>query len=308
MIDIDKIVEILEINIPKENIYKNEPMGKHTTFKIGGNADIFVKVKKVAEIKYILDIAQKENINVTVIGNGSNILVKDKGIRGIVIKIDLDDYEIIKDKNNAYVKVDAGMLNGKLAQILLKEEISGFEFASGIPGTVGGAIKMNAGAYGSEFKNIVEETTYIDLEDNNKIKTISNEKQDFSYRHSIFQIKKAVILQTKLKLNYGKKDEIATKMEENLQSRKSKQPIDKPSAGSTFKRGTNYITAALIDQCGLKGKKVGGAEVSTKHAGFIINSGNATAEDIIKLTKLVQEQVFEKTGNKIELEIQILGE
>jgi len=306
--DINKIAQMLEINIPKENISINEPMSKHTTFKIGGNADIFVQANNLAEIKYILDISKNNSIPLTIIGNGSNVLVKDNGIRGIVLKIKMQSYKIVKNKEEALVDVEAGMLNSRLAQIFLKESIEGFEFASGIPGTIGGAIRMNAGAYGSEMKDIVEETTYIDLEDKNKIKTINNDEQCFKYRHSIFQDKSTIIISTKLKLKHGNKDEIANQMNENLQSRKEKQPLDKPNAGSTFKRGKDFITAQLIDKCGLKGAKIGGAEVSTKHAGFIVNTGNATANDVINLINKVKSDVYSKFNENIDLEIEIIGE
>ena len=297
----------ININIPKENIKLNEPMSKHTTFKIGGNADIFVQAKTLNDIEQTLKAAKENNIPIYVIGNGSNLLVKDNGVRGIVLQIKTSKYTITKQNDFAIIDVEAGMLNAKLAKILLQEGISGFEFASGIPGTIGGAIRMNAGAYGSEFKEIVEETTYIDLEDN-KIKTINNKEHEFKYRHSIFQNKKAVIISTKLKLKYDSKEEIEKKMNSNLEARKEKQPLDFPNAGSTFKRGEDFITAQLIDQCGLKGTKVGGAEVSKKHAGFIVNTGNATANDVIELVKKVKDEVYNKFGKRIELEIEVIGE
>lgn len=304
--DINKIAGMLEINIPKENIYLNEPMSKHTTFRIGGNADIFVTANTLEQINYILEMVKENNIPLTIIGNGSNVLVKDNGIRGIVLKIRLDNYEI--NRQDLVVNVEAGMLNAKLAQILLKEGIEGFEFASGIPGTIGGAIKMNAGAYGSEMKDIILETTYIDMDDENKIKTVNNSEQCFEYRSSIFKNKNVIIISTKLLLKYGNKEEIEGKMKNYLQSRKEKQPLELPSAGSTFKRGKDFITAQLIDECGLKGIKIGGAEVSKKHAGFIVNTGNATAKDVINLVNKVKAEVFNKFNKNIELEIEILGE
>lgn len=297
----------ISINIPKENIKFNEPMSKHTTFKIGGNADIFVQAKTLNEIEQTLKAAKANNIPIYVIGNGSNLLVKDNGVRGIVLQIKTSNYTITKQNDFAIVDVEAGMLNAKLARILQQEGISGFEFASGIPGTIGGAIRMNAGAYGSEFKDFVEETTYIDLEDN-EIKTINNKEHEFKYRYSIFQNKKAVIISTKLRLKYGDKQEIEDKMNANLEARKEKQPLEFPNAGSTFKRGEDFITAQLIDQCGLKGAKIGGAEVAEKHAGFIVNKGNATANDVIELVKKVEDEVYNKFGKRIELEIEVIGE
>lgn len=297
----------ININIPKENIKFNEPMSKHTTFKIGGNADIFVQAKTLNDIEQTLKAAKENNIPIYIIGNGSNLLVKDNGVRGIVLQIKTSKYKITKQNDFAIVDVEAGMLNAKLARILLQEGISGFEFASGIPGTIGGAIRMNAGAYGSEFKDFVEETTYIDLEDN-EIKTINNKEHEFKYRYSIFQNKKAVIISTKLRLKYGDKQEIKDKMNANLEARKEKQPLEFPNAGSTFKRGEDFITAQLIDQCGLKGAKIGGAEVAEKHAGFIVNKGNATANDVIELVKKVEDEVYNKFGKRIELEIEVIGE
>ena len=291
-------------NIPEENIFINEPMSKHTTFKVGGPADIFIKAKTVEQIKSVLEFCKTKKIPLTVIGNGSNILVRDEGIKGIVLKICIEDYSIEKNKKYAIVEVGSGMLNSKLAYILLNEECEGFEFASGIPGTIGGAIKMNAGAYGAEVKDIVQEIVYIDLEDN-KIKNIKKDEMEFSYRHSIFFNKKAIILKAKFKFRIGNKEEIKQKINQNTQSRIENQPTD-PSAGSTFKRGKDFITSKLIDECGLKGKTIGGAEVSTKHAGFIVNKGNATANDILKLIDLVTKTVFEKTGQNIELEIEVL--
>lgn len=297
-------------------------MKKHTSFKIGGNADLFVKVKKIDEIKYILEFVNKNKVKLTVIGNGSNILVTDKGIRGIVMKIDLQGIDIqkkvednvvqLQDKmvaeetvnynyNQAIVTVGAGVKLGKLAQILLKEGIEGFEFASGIPGSCGGAIRMNAGAYGKEMKDVVLETIYIDREGN--LHTVKNNEQEFSYRKSMFSEHEYIILSTKLILNYGIKEQIKAKMDEYAASRKEKQPIEFPSAGSTFKRGEDFITAKLIDECGLKGYRIGNAEVSKKHAGFIINIGDATAQDVMDLIEYVKKQIYEKTNKKIELEI-----
>lgn len=280
--------------------------GKHTSFKIGGPADILIKASTIEEVKNILKIVQQNNIPLYVIGNGSNILVKDKGIRGIVLKVDLKGLEITNYNDSIIVKVGSGMPLGFLAQKLLKEEISGFEELSGIPGTIGGAIKMNAGAHGKEMKDIVVNTTYIDMQGN--IKTIENKEHEFEYRNSIFSREKFIILNTTLKLQKGSKDKIQEKMTEYTTYRKEKQPIEFPSAGSTFKRGEDFITAKLIDECGLKGYKIGGAEVSTKHAGFIVNTKDATAQDVIKLIDYVKTKVYEKFKININLEIEIIGE
>ncbi len=300
--DKNKIKDVLTKEISEENIFIDEPMKKHTSFKIGGVADIFIKVKSVQELQYIIEVAKKENILVTIIGNGSNLLVKDIGIRGIVIMLNMDKIEI----EDTIVTVEAGVKLGFLAQKLLKEELTGFEFAAGIPGSIGGAVRMNAGAYGGEMKDIIVETKC--LTPSGEIVTLSNEEQKFSYRHSIFMENRYIVLETKIKLQKGNKDEIKAKMDDYAQQRKEKQPISLPSAGSTFKRGTDFVTAKVIDECGLKGFSIGDAQVSTKHAGFVINNGNATAEDVLRLIEHVQKVVLEKTGKKIELEIEVLGE
>lgn len=306
-----EIYNLLIKQIPKERVLQNEPMKKHTSFKIGGNAEFFVKTRTIEEIKYILNICKKNNIKMSIIGNGSNVLVKDEGIKGIVLKVELDDIKIeedinIKENNEIVVTVGAGVLLAKLAQVLLKKSISGFEFASGIPGTIGGAIKMNAGAYGSEFKDIVIETTCMTVD--GEIINLNNEEQKFEYRRSIFKDKNFIILESKLLLNFIKDDKIIKdKMNEYKASRMEKQPVEFPSAGSTFKRGVDFITAKLIDECGLKGFRVGGAEVSTKHAGFVINKNNATAHDVLELVEIIKKNVFEKFGKEIELEIEIMG-
>ena len=286
--------DVLKTFIPKEDIYLNEPMSKHTTFKIGGNADIFVKLKSVEQIEKIIETTRKIGVPLKFIGNGSNILVKDEGIRGVVAKICTSTYDFIDETT---LRLDSGLLNAKVARILLDHSLAGFEFASGIPGTLGGAVKMNAGAYGSEMKNIVVSTRYIDLD---------SDKIEFSYRHSIFSNKNAIIIDTNLRLQTGNKNEIEEKLCNNLDNRRAKQPIDKPSAGSTFKRGEDFITAQLIDECGLKGYTVGGAQVSKKHAGFVVNIGNATAKDVIELTEYVKKKVYEKFNKKIELEIEVV--
>ena len=307
MLDNKEILNNLEKIISKEKIKQNEPMKEHTSLKIGGPAEIFVRVSSVEELKEILKLCKTNKIPLTIVGNGSNILVLDKGIKGIVIKTNLKEIKIKnKENENIEITVDDGVQLGFLAQKLLKEEITGFEELSGIPGTIGGAIVMNAGAHGKEMKDIVTEITAIDYSGN--IHIFTNEQAKFEYRNSIFSTGEYIILQVKLLLKKGNKEEIKLKMNEYAQYRKEKQPIEYPSAGSTFKRGTDFVTAKLIDEAGLKGYSIGGAKVSEKHAGFIINTGNATAKDIIELVKYVQDKVYEKFGKKIELEIKILGE
>ncbi len=303
--DKEKIYEILAKEIDLNNIKKDESMKKHTSFKIGGNADILITIKNEKDLIYVLKVVNEYNIPLTVIGNGTNLLVKDNGIRGIVVKIDINSIQIEKGQN-AIIKLGAGVKNALLAQTLLKEQIAGFEFASGIPGTIGGAVYMNAGAYGSEMKNIVKDVTYI--EKNLTVHTIKNEECEFNYRYSIFSKKDVIITKVTLELPYGTTEEIKQKMDENMKNRKEKQPIQMPSAGSTFKRGKDFITAKLIEECGLKGYKIGGAEVSKLHSGFVVNTGNATAEDVINLTEYIKKVVLEKCSKKIELEVKIIGE
>lgn len=305
--NIENYIEELKKCVSEEtSILKDELMSKHTSFKIGGMADIFINVKKENDVKNILEYSNKNGIPLTVIGNGSNLLVKDGGIRGIVLKIGIEDFNIEKENEEYIVTVGAGVKNGYVAQKLLIEEIEGFEFAAGIPGSIGGAIRMNAGAHGGEMKNIVLETKCIDKKGN--IKVLSNEEQKFEYRNSIFSTNEYIILSTKLKLAKGIYKEIKSKMDEYSVWRKEHQPLEYPSAGSTFKRGEDFITAKLIDECGLKGYSIGSAEVSTKHAGFVINKGDAKAKDVLNLTKYISKTIYEKFGKKVELEVQVIGE
>ena len=303
-LNIKEILEESKLN--KENLYYDEPMAKHTSFKIGGPADVFIKVDNIEELKETLDLSKKNQIPLTIIGNGSNLLVTDKGIRGITAKLNLKDIEIENENNKQIIKVDAGVPVGLLAQKLLKEEITGFEELSGIPGTIGGAVIMNAGAHGKELKDILKKVTAMDY--NGNIHEFTNEECQFSYRNSRFQKEKYIILQATLELEKGNSTEIKEKMDEYMQFRKEKQPIEYPNAGSTFKRGEDFVTAKLIDEAGLKGYEIGGAQVSEKHAGFIVNVDNATAKDVIELTDYIKEKIEEKFGKKINLEIQIIGE
>ena len=313
----------LENILGKENVKYNEPMSKHTSFRVGGNADIFAIVDSEENLTKVIKLAKKSSMPITIVGNGTNLLVKDGGIRGLVIKYIANDYTImdteeLKDKvdldkdsenNNKskIVTVSSGMTNARLAKILLDNSLTGFEFLAGVPGTIGGALVMNAGAYGGEIKDIVLKTKYIDL-DAVEIKTIENKEHKFEYRKSIFQNLNCLILETTLKLQIGNKDQIEEKMQEYSKKRRESQPLDMPSAGSTFKRGEDFITAKLIDESGLKGYSIGGAEVSNKHAGFIVNKGNATAKDIIDLINYVKEKVHEKFGKEIHEEVKIIGE
>lgn len=292
--------QLIQNGINKENVLLDEPMSMHTSFKTGGKVDYFVKAYSVEEIKSILKVSKENNIPLFVLGNGTNLLVKDEGFRGIILQVKLEDIKI----DGTQVIVQSGTKNAVLSKKLTDNSLTGFEFASGIPGTIGGAIKMNAGAYGSEMKDIVSEVTYLDYDGN--IHTINNLECEFSYRHSRFFNEKAIILEVKLNLQYGNKEEIENKVKELLRQRKEKQPLEYPNAGSIFKRGENYITAKLIEECGLKGYSTGGAQVSEKHAGFIVNKNNATSTDILNLIEYVQKVVKEKTGEDIKLEVEII--
>ena len=307
ILDNIEIYEKLENRMKNSKIKTNEDMSKHTSFKVGGKADIFIKINDIQDLKYILDFTKKNNIPLTIIGNGSNVLVKDNGIRGITIYLNFDDIQIDEEKNGeVIVTVGSGVKLAMLAVILQKKGIAGFEFASGIPGTIGGAIRMNAGAYGKEMKEVVENVTYMDEEGNTH--KLENEQMDFSYRHSRFKEKQEIIIEAQLKFQKEDAEKIKERMDEYRKARMEKQPIDMPSAGSTFKRGTNYISAKLIDDAGLKGYEIGGAQVSEKHAGFIVNKGNATAQDILDLIDYVIKVVYEKFGKILELEVEVIGE
>lgn len=298
---LNDIYNSLVTTIEKTKIKENEDMSKYTSFKAGGKARFLIKANQIQDIKYAIKITKEQNIPFLVIGNGSNILFKDGLYNGIIIKVELNKLEINKDK----ATVSAGVKNAVLAQKLLENELSGFEFAAGIPGTIGGAIRMNAGAYGGEIKDILEEVTYLDYSTLEE-KTITNKECDFEYRHSVFCNNKNIILSATFNFNKDEKINIQEKMNLYAKSRKDNQPLEYPSAGSTFKRGEDFITAKLIDECGLKGYTIGGAQVSEKHAGFIINKDKATSKDIIELIDYVKKVVKEKKGKKIELEIEII--
>ena len=287
--------------IPEENVLKHEMMSKHTSFKVGGPADLFIMIQTMSQLREAIKILKHEKIEYKIIGNGSNILVKDEGYRGAIIRPNFVGIEIEEDM----IDVGAGVKNGMFSQILAIKNIAGFEFASGIPGTIGGAIAMNAGAHGTEMKDIVYSVTYYNCE-NNELETIKSEECNFEYRNSKFKNSNLIIVKAMLKLQKGNSIEIRKKMDEYKKFRIEKQPIEYPSAGSTFKRGTDFITAKLIDEAGLKGLTIGGAQVSEKHAGFIINKNNATATDILNLIEEVQKIVYEKFNKKIELEIEII--
>jgi len=294
----------IEKYIDASKVKYNEPMKNYTTLKIGGEADVLVTPESAQDVIDVLEFAKKENVPVTIIGNGSKLLVKDKGIRGIVIKFG-SKFSSVKIDDET-LTVEAGMTMPRLAIIAKDNSLSGLEFASGIPGNIGGGIYMNAGAYGSETANVVEQVTYIDSDLN--IQTIYNKDCKFGYRKSIFRDNNYIILSAKFKLEKKDKQEIENLMKQNNDSRKAKQPLEYPNAGSTFKRPEGYFVGKLIDDLGLKGYTIGGAQISNKHSGFIINTGKATAKDVLNLINYIKEKVLEVNGVKLEEEIIVLGE
>ncbi|MCI8411197.1 MAG: UDP-N-acetylmuramate dehydrogenase [Clostridia bacterium] len=304
--NIKKLIEDADLRIEQSKILYEEPMSKHTSFKIGGPAECFIKIDNIEDLKQILEVSKENHIPLTIIGNGSNLLVLDGGVKGIVLKIQIEECSILEQEDRIKVIVSSGMKIGKLARILLKEKITGFEELSGIPGTIGGAVRMNAGAHGKEIKDIVKRVKCIDYQGNEK--TFNNQELEFGYRKSMLKNNRYIVTEVELELQKGNEDMIKQKMEEYAKYRKEKQPIEYPSAGSTFKRGKDFITAKLIDDAGLKGYTIGGAEVSIKHSGFIINKGNATAKEIIQLVEYIKEEVYKKFSKKIELEIEVIGE
>lgn len=293
------------LNILEEDSIKvDEPMKKHISFKVGGPADFLVKPKTEEELSQVIKFAKKENIHFIVIGNGSNLLVKDGGIRGMVIELsdNFNNYEI----EGNIIKAQSGALLAILGRNALKNSLTGFEFASGIPGTLGGALAMNAGAYGGEMKQVVKSVRLMDREGN--IFELSNEEMKFEYRRSILTTNDYIVLSAVIELQQGNTDEIKETMEDYANRRSTKQPLKFPSAGSTFKRPEGHFAAKLIDDCGLRGLSLRGAQVSDKHCGFVINPGEANAKDILDLIFIVKSTVNAKFGIMLEEEVKILGE
>ncbi len=277
----------------------NEPMSAHTTFKIGGAADIMITVQSIGELKTALSACKDSDVPFMILGNGSNLLVSDDGIEGAVILLDGDFKAITVDGET--VTAGAGAKLSKLCTVALDEELSGLEFAYGIPGSVGGAMYMNAGAYGGEMKDVALSVTALTAD--GEVKEYSLEELNLGYRTSIFKSNGEIILFSKYQLHKGERSAIKSQMDDVMNRRKTKQPLEYPSAGSVFKRPEGAFAGTLIEQCGLKGRTVGGAQVSEKHAGFIINVGGATCDDVMNLVKLVQDVVKTETGYFLEREI-----
>ena len=286
-------------------VIKDAPMKKYTSFKCGGNATVLVIPNSVDCLKQIIDFCSSKSIKPLIIGNGSNLLVTDNGINGVVIKIgsDMSKIELLDETT---IRCEAGASLKSLCMFALENSLSGLEFAYGIPGTLGGAVYMNAGAYGGEMKDVLVSTTHIDLDGN--IGELFQEDLNLRYRGSAYTDNNYTIVSAVMKLKKADKKDIKEAMDDKLQKRKEKQPLEYGSAGSTFKRPTGYFAGALIEQSGLKGYTVGGAQVSEKHAGFVINKNNATATDVINLIRDVQKIVFEKHGVMLETEVKIIGE
>ena len=281
----------------------DEPLKNHTTFKIGGNCIALVEPREISEIIEAVKICRENNIKFFVIGNGSNLLVPDEGYNGVIIKLK-SEFSTIKVEGD-YLIVNSGAKLSEVYTVAYENSLTGFEFASGIPGTIGGAIYMNAGAYGGEMKDIVESVKVLDL-DNFELRELKNEELEFSYRKSIIQRKNYIVTTIKLKLQKGNKEEINAVYEDLRERRNSKQPLNFGSAGSTFKRPEGHFASKLIEDAGLKGYHINDAWVSEKHSGFIVNKGNASFKEVMKLIEYVQKVVFEKFGVKLETEVRIL--
>lgn len=297
------ISELLKV-LPKERVLLNEPMKNHTTFRIGGPADCLVFPSSAEEIVAVFALVKRHGMAFTILGNGSNVLVLDGGIRGVVMKF---------DSTMAYMKQDgrrviagAGALLKDVSHFAAGCGLSGMEFSVGIPGSIGGAVFMNAGAYDGEIEHIVDAVTAVSRE--GEVVRYRKEQLDFSYRHSVFQENHQVICEVELLLEAGVHHEIKHKMGDLTMRRESRQPLEMPSAGSTFKRPQGYFAGTLIEEAGLKGFRVGGAQVSKKHAGFVVNAGQATAKDVLRLIEEVQRLVYEKHGVKLHPEVRTVGE
>ncbi len=282
---------------------ENEPMSAHTTFRIGGKADVFIKPASEEVLKGVLAALKETGVPYYCIGGGSNLLVSDFGIRGAALYTGgFSDMALL---DGCVIECGAGVKLSRMCSFALENSLSGCEFAWGIPGTVGGAVYMNAGAYGGEVKDIIVSARHMTPD--GEIEEVPAESLKLGYRTSVYDKNKNVILSAKFKLHPGDKNEIREKMDDLLARRKDKQPIDLPSAGSTFKRPEGHFAGTLIEQCGLKGTAVGGAAVSEKHAGFVVNvSGEATCSEVLRLIELVKNTVFEKTGVLLEPEVKVV--
>lgn len=299
-----KIIERFSNLLGNEKIRINEPMNRHTTFRIGGPADYFLLPSSSEEVKGILEICKEESLQYFILGNGSNLLVSDEGYRGVIIQL-YRNYGGLTVEGTE-IRAGAGVLLSQIAAAARNESLTGFEFAGGIPGTLGGAVVMNAGAYGGELKDVLKEVVVMDREGN--IFTVPVEKLAMGYRTSLVKTAGYLVLEVVISLKKGSQEEIRDTMKDLADRRISKQPLEYPSAGSTFKRPEGYFAGKLIMDAGLRGYQVGDAQVSEKHCGFVINKGNATAADVLTLIENVREKVQEQFGVTLEPEVKFLGE
>ncbi len=300
-----KINELYEnmTSVVRGIVLKDEPLKNHTYFKIGGPAGILAEPEDTEDLKTVLKLVKKHGIDCFIIGNGTNLLVSDEGFKGAIVKIG-DKFNYF-ERNENKVTAGAGVLLSTLAKFIAKEGLAGFEFASGIPGCLGGAVYMNAGAYGGEMKQVVKSVKCIDFDGN--IREFSNEDMEFTYRHTKITDSEYIVIEAELELEYGDKDEIMSVIKDLNEKRTSKQPLNLPSAGSTFKRPVSGYASKLIEDAGLKGLRYKGAMVSDKHSGFIVNCDNACCNDVLDLMRIVISTVYDKFGIRLEPEIKILG-
>lgn len=282
----------------------NEPMSRHTTFQIGGPADLFLTAHNTAMLSDVLREAKELGVRAMMLGNGSNMLVSDGGVRGAVVFLDGAFCEV-SQRGEAEIVCGAGLSLAGLCNFAKSRALTGLEFAWGIPGSVGGAVYMNAGAYGDEMSGIVTSVSHVAPDGTYGI--LSGDSLRFGYRHSAYMENGCTIVSATLQLQKGDAAQIALLMEEHYNSRKAKQPLNKPSAGSVFKRPEGHFAGALIEQCGLKGRRVGGAAVSEKHAGFIVNLGGATCKDVLDLIDVIKETVLKETGVSLECEVRMVS-
>ena len=296
-------VKEIQTRLPELELCLQEPMRNHCSFRIGGPAAAMALPKSIEEVQALCTLLRKLGIRPFVMGNGTNLLVEDRPFEHIVIKFG-EKLSAIRHSNNCEIEAECGVSLARLAVNARDLGLTGMEFAHGIPGTLGGAISMNAGAYGGEMKDIVTETLYLD--ENCQLQTLRGSMHNFSYRHSAFSDQNWMILRSRVKLEMGNVEQISARMQELMEKRRNSQPLDKPSAGSTFKRPVDGYAAALIDQAGLKGYTVGGAQVSEKHAGFVINRGDATFDDVLQIIGDIQEVVMRTYGIALEPEVRIL--
>ena len=298
------IFDYIKEIVPQEDILFHEPMSRHTTFRVGGDAKCLIRIKDKKQLIKLVPYLQITGQDYFILGNGSNLLVGDKGYNGIIVKLDGSMGNISVD--GVRMTVPAGTLLSKAASVARDYSLSGMEFASGIPGTIGGGIVMNAGAYEGEMKQIVESVEVMNRE--GEILVLDNDTMEFGYRTSVIKNRPFIVLEAVLKLQEGNQEEIEAKMEELSEKRRAKQPLEYPSAGSTFKRPEGYYAGKLIMDAGLRGFSIGGARVADKHCGFVVNTGRATAADVREVIEEVQQRVKEKFGVRLEREIIFLGD